>query len=97
MQNGLAGEGLTTTEPIRRGNMKTWFVFVGVSLMVMVNVWGAAEAARRASAPLLQQAGQTEFTETKQAEVNAKMATVQMPFIANQGQMDANAACYATT
>ena len=106
MGNWRGGHGNDACPP-QRINTKEGIMLKSWKRGIVCILWGillayplaltAAEAVQRAPTPILPQAGQKAFTEAKQAEVNAKMATVQMPFIANQGQMDADVAFYAKT
>jgi hypothetical protein len=83
------------TMKTRRAGMKTRIWIVWFSLIVIVCFIGTAYADMGVSVTPWQQAGQTELTEAKKAEVKAKMATLQIPFIPNHGQMDEHVACYA--
>lgn len=77
--------------------MKRRIIAVYLSFVLVCSFVRMADAALPKFDESWKQGVQTDLTEAKTAEVSAKMGTMQIPFIANQGQMDEQVAFYAKT
>ena len=77
--------------------MKTRIITVYLSIVLIVSLTGITDAGLSTFDEPWKQGNQVELTEAKKVEVSAKMATMRIPFIANQGQLDEQVAFYAKT